>query len=100
MASARLREDEIQEHLTHLPGWSRQGDEISRKYQFADFGRALEFVNVIGEAAEDVQHHPDIDIRYNKVTLMLTTHDAGGLTLADMEMAASADGAADTLGAS
>ena len=100
MAASKLSDDELQQHLTHLPNWKREGDTITRKFQFADFSRALEFVNVVGEAAEDVKHHPDIDIRYNKVTLTLTTHDAGGLTLADMEMAASADGTADTLGMS
>lgn len=99
MAAAKLNEEFIQEHLTHLPGWSRQGDAIRREFKFANFARALEFVNVVGEAAEDVQHHPDIDVRYNKVTLTLTTHDAGGLTLADMEMAAAVDGSADTIAA-
>ena len=100
MAAARLSDDVLQQHLAHLPGWTRGWDTITRQYQFADFARALEFVNVVGEAAEDVQHHPDIDVRYNKVTLALTTHDAGGLTLADMEMAGAADGTADTLGGS
>ena len=100
MAAAKLSDDDVQQHMTHLPGWSRQGDIIIPKYQFADFTRAMEFVNAVAESAEDVQHHPDIDIRYNKVTLTLTTHDAGGLTLADMELAASADGAADTIGLS
>ncbi|MBV9850479.1 MAG: 4a-hydroxytetrahydrobiopterin dehydratase [Armatimonadetes bacterium] len=100
MAATKLSDDEVQQHMTHLPGWSRQGDSITRQYQFADFDHALEFVIAVGRAAEDVKHHPDMDIRYNKVTLTLTTHDAGGLTEADMEMAASADGAADALGAS
>ena len=100
MAAAKLSDDDVQQHMTHLPGWSRQGSFITRKYQFPDFTHAMGFVNAVAEAAEDVQHHPDIDIRYNKVTLTLTTHDAGGLTLADMEMAASADSAADAVGAS
>ena len=100
MSATKLTEDDVQQHMAHLPGWSRRGDAIARQYQFPDFSRALEFVVVVGESAEEVQHHPDIDIRYNKVSLTLTTHDAGGLTLADMEMAAAADGAADTLGAS
>ena len=99
MAAAKLSDEDVQQHMAHLPGWTRQGDAITRQYLFADFAHALQFVNVVGEAAEDVQHHPDMDVRFNTVTLSLTTHDSGGLTLADMEMAASADGAADTIGA-
>ncbi len=96
--AVRLTEDEIPDHLAHLPGWTRAGDVLTRRYVFADFGRALDFVNAVGKAAEAVNHHPDMDIRYNKVTLTLTTHDADGLTRLDMEMAAAADGDADALG--
>ncbi len=98
MAALRLTEDQIPDHLAHLPGWTRQGDTLTRQYTFSGFGGALDFVNAVGKAAEDVHHHPDIAIRHNKVTLALTTHDAGGLTLLDMEMAAAADGDADALG--
>lgn len=98
MTSQRLTEDEIPDHLAHLPGWERHGDALTRRYTFADFSHALDFVNAVGKAAEDIQHHPDIDIRWNKVTLTLTTHDAGGLTLLDMQLAAATDGDADALG--
>jgi 4a-hydroxytetrahydrobiopterin dehydratase len=97
MSAIRLTEDEIPDHLAHLPGWTRSGDTVTRQYIFSDFGHALDFVNAVGKAAEDVNHHPDIDIRYHKVTLALTTHSAGGLTLLDMQMAAAADGDADAL---
>ena len=100
MPAPKLNDDDVQQHMAHLPGWSRVDDSITRQYRFADFARALEFVVVVGETAQEVQHHPDMDIRLNKVTLTLTTHDVGGLTLADMEMAAAADGVADTLGGS
>jgi 4a-hydroxytetrahydrobiopterin dehydratase len=98
MARPTLTDEEINQHLAHLPGWSRNGAEITRQYQFKDFTHSLEFVNAVGRAAEDVQHHPDIDIRYNHVTLALTTHDSDGLTKLDMEMAGAADSAADALG--
>jgi 4a-hydroxytetrahydrobiopterin dehydratase len=65
---------------------------IQRIYEFPDFVGAMVFVKAIALHAEDVQHHPDIDIRWNKVTLTLTTHDAGGLTLMDFEVARQADG--------
>ena len=68
------------------PG-NRQGDEITRTFSFPDFRAALAFVNKTGELAEDAGHHPDIDIRYNKVRLALTTHDAGGLSAKDFDLA-------------
>ncbi len=90
-----LTEDEIAEHLGHLPGWVRQNDGIEKTYSFADFSQAMEFVNLVAEAAESVDHHPDMDIRYAKVTLVLTTHDSSGLTLNDVDLAAACDGFAD-----
>jgi len=95
MRRALLSEDEIVEHLARLPDWTRDGGMISRTYQFADFAQAMEFVNQVAETAEDVNHHPDIDIRYGKVTLALTTHDSGGLTLSDIDLAAVCDDFAD-----
>jgi 4a-hydroxytetrahydrobiopterin dehydratase len=70
-----------------VPNWSRQGDAISRTFQFKDFPAALKFVNAVAGLAEQAWHHPDIDIRWNKVTLALTTHDAGGLTQKDFDLA-------------
>ena len=73
--------------LARLPGWARVGHAIVRTYSFPDFRAALAFVNRVGELAEGAGHHPDIDIRYNTVTLALSTHDAGGLTTKDFELA-------------
>ena len=78
-----------------LDDWQAQGDAITRTFQLRDFARAIDFVNAVAEMAEDVQHHPDIDIRYNKVTITLTTHSAGGLTRNDIELAAGIDDIAD-----
>ena len=94
-----LTQDEITQHLSHLPGWLRQDRAIHKTYEFRDFARAMEFVNAVAEAAEAVNHHPDIDIRFRRVTLLLTTHSADGLTQNDTDFAASADGLADTIGA-
>ncbi len=90
-----LSEDEVLAHRARLPEWTRNGGMISRTYSFADFAGAMEFVNLVAEAAEDVDHHPDIDIRYGKVTLALMTHDSHGLTLSDVHLAAACDGFAE-----
>lgn len=71
--------------------WTREGDEISTTVKLRDFVAALEFVRAVGDAAEAANHHPDIDIRYNKVRLVLTTHDSGGITLFDLALAAAID---------
>ncbi len=84
---ARLDETEIASRLAALSGWERAGDEIRRTFVFPDFKAALAFVNRVGALAEAMNHHPDIDIRYSRVTLALTTHDAGGLTARDFELA-------------
>jgi 4a-hydroxytetrahydrobiopterin dehydratase len=78
------------------PQWQRNGEVISRTFQFKDFPAAMEFVNAVALAAEQVQHHPDIDIRWNKVTLALTTHDAGGLTEKDFALARRCDALASS----
>jgi 4a-hydroxytetrahydrobiopterin dehydratase len=73
--------------------WHREEDEIVRDWQFEDFGRAMEFVNRVADAAEEANHHPDILIHgWNKVRLSLTNHSAGGLTAADFTMAERIDG--------
>jgi 4a-hydroxytetrahydrobiopterin dehydratase len=77
--------------LSSLPGWEIQGGELTRTFTHADFRAALAFVNKVGDLAEQAGHHPDIDIRYNKVRLGLVTHDAGGLTGKDFDLAASVD---------
>jgi len=73
------------------PAWTEQGDTISRTFTFEDFAEAMGFVTRVGVAAERAFHHPDIDIRWNKVTLSLTSHDVGGLTERDIELAARID---------
>jgi 4a-hydroxytetrahydrobiopterin dehydratase len=78
---------QIQIALAALPNWEKRGDVISRTFQFKDFPAAVKFVNAVAESAEEAQHHPDIDIRWNKVTLALTRHDAGGLTEMDFALA-------------
>jgi 4a-hydroxytetrahydrobiopterin dehydratase len=72
-------------------GWERLGDEIVKVWSGADFAAALAYVNAVGELAESANHHPDIDIRWNKVTLRLSTHSAGGITQLDLDMARSLD---------
>lgn len=71
--------------------WDHVGDELQTTVQLHDFGEALAFVNRVGAAAEAANHHPDIDIRWNKVHLVLTTHDSGGLTVLDLALAAAID---------
>lgn len=86
----------IQRELGSLPGWSRRGDLLTRMYQFRDFAAAMSFVNRVAESAEAADHHPDIDIRYSKVTLSLSSHDSGGITQKDVDLAK----AIDSVGAS
>jgi len=84
-----LTDSEIQERLSRVPGWERWGGEIRRTWAFADFRAAMAFVNRVADLAETAGHHPDIDVRYSKVTLVLSTHDAGGLTARDFALAES-----------
>jgi 4a-hydroxytetrahydrobiopterin dehydratase len=86
-----LPSEEIAFRLGALHGWQIEAGELTRTFTFADFLSALAFVNRIGEQAEQAGHHPDIDIRYNRVRLSLVTHDAGGLTVKDFELAAVAE---------
>ena len=86
-----LSAEMVQESLSSLPQWKLEGKEIVRQYEFADFAAAMVFVNQVAEKAEAAGHHPDIDIRYNKVRLALVSHDKGGLTKRDMSMARTID---------
>lgn len=88
---AKLSEDEITERFEALSGWTRRSDELVKTFKLPGFPAAIAFVTQIGFLAEAAAHHPDIDIRYNKVTLTLTTHDAGGLTAKDFDLAEAAD---------
>ena len=87
----KLTSAEIASRLGALQGWQIEAGELTRTFTFQNFVDALAFVNRIGERAEQTGHHPDIDIRYNRVRLSLITHDAGGLTAKDFELAALAD---------
>ena len=82
-----LTETEIQARLPRVPGWERRGAEIHRTWTFADFKGSMAFVNRVADFAEAAGHHPDIDVRYSKETLVLSTHDAGGLTARDFALA-------------
>jgi len=82
-----LSPEAIQERVQALDGWTQQGDKIQCTRTFAGFVEAVNFVNKLVEPAESAGHHPDLEISYNKVTIALTSHDAGGLTEKDFEMA-------------
>lgn len=86
-----LKEDQIQTQLIALQGWQRKGLEITKVYEHKNFVKAMEFVNSVALLAERANHHPDIDIRWNKVTLTLSTHSAGGLTEKDFTLAKEID---------
>ncbi len=87
----KLSQDAIDAKLNDLPEWSQIGDTLQRTFKFADFVAAKAFVDRVAELAETQQHHPDILIRYDKVTLTMSTHDAGGITDRDFEFAHATD---------
>lgn len=93
----RLTEKDIAGELSRLPDWDEVAGQIQRTYKFDNFRTAMRFVNRVADDAETSQHHPDIMVRYNKVTLALTTHDSGGITDKDFAMARLADAAASPL---
>ncbi len=82
---------EIKRRLASVPDWTRVRKALRRTYEFPNFVAAIKFVHAVARAAEKAQHHPDIEIRWNRVTLTLTTHDAGGLTDRDFELARRCD---------
>jgi 4a-hydroxytetrahydrobiopterin dehydratase len=90
---------ELKEAVEKLPGWRLDEGKLIRDFGFKDFVEAMAFVNKVAEVAESMGHHPDIDIRYNKVRLGLVTHDAGGITAKDAEMAAQLNETHHTRGA-
>jgi 4a-hydroxytetrahydrobiopterin dehydratase len=83
-----LPDDEIDRLVASLSGWERAGEKIVKTFAFKDFAQALAFVNRIAEPAEAMNHHPDVTIHWNEVTLELWTHASGGLTLKDFDLAA------------
>jgi 4a-hydroxytetrahydrobiopterin dehydratase len=88
MSASLLSSSEVTQQLGSTPGWQIEQGELTRTFTFADFRAALAFVNQVGELAEAANHHPDIDIRWNRVRLALVTHSAGGLTKKDFDLAA------------
>jgi 4a-hydroxytetrahydrobiopterin dehydratase len=91
----RLSDIAIQRELGKLPGWSRRGDVVTKTYQFPKFLDGIDFVVGVAKAAEAADHHPDIDIRYTKITCALSTHSAGGITQKDLDMAGQIEGLAN-----
>ncbi len=90
----KMTEEQVLAALKGVPEWTETGGQIHRTYQFKDFVETMKFVNAAATHAEVVQHHPDILIRWNKVTLTLSTHDAGGITGKDFDFAGTMDAAA------
>lgn len=88
---AILDDAQLSDFLSASPGWQRDGDSIVRTFQFDDFVEAMGFVTSVALKAEKAFHHPDIDIRWNEVTLRLSTHSEGGLTEQDTELAGQID---------
>jgi 4a-hydroxytetrahydrobiopterin dehydratase len=84
---AKLTDDEIAQELATLPGWRRAGDAITREYAFPAYMDGIAFVTRVAEAAEAADHHPDLLVGWRRVTCTLSTHDAGGITRADVRLA-------------
>ena len=92
---ARLTDAQVTDALAGLPGWERDGDMIVKTYELATFPAAISFVVAVGDRAEAANHHPDIDIRWRRVRLALTTHDEGGLSDLDVALATEIEGLAE-----
>jgi len=84
---ARLSDAEARARLAHLRGWQIEGDRLRKRYELESFAAAIAFVNRVAGMAEAADHHPDILVEYRNVTLTLTTHDSGGLTVRDFALA-------------
>ena len=94
--ASKLSDIEIQRTLGAHTGWTRRGHAITKTFEFPTFPAAIAFVNRIAEVAERMDHHPDVDIRYTKVTCSLSTHSAGGVTTRDFKLAESIDAQVDS----
>jgi 4a-hydroxytetrahydrobiopterin dehydratase len=88
---ARLSDEEIQERLEGVEGWKREGDAIQKEFELDDFKGSVGFVNRLTPVAEEMNHHPDLEISWNRVTVRTTTHSEGGLTGNDFELAEKID---------
>lgn len=87
----QLPESEVRRRVQELPGWSLEGSEIVKEFRFSDFSEAFGFMTRLALVAEKMGHHPDWSNVYSRVTIRLSTHDAGGVTEYDLEMATAAD---------
>ena len=83
----KLSDLEIQRALGRLSGWSRRGETLTKTFSFTRFADGIAFVTRVAKIADEMNHHPDIDIRYTKIAMTLSTHDAGGITQSDLSMA-------------
>ena len=90
----KLSDLEIRRALGTLPGWSRKGEALNKTYSFARFADGIRFVQQAAELADKMNHHPDIDIRYTRIAFSLSTHDAGGITQSDLDLAGAIEQAA------
>jgi 4a-hydroxytetrahydrobiopterin dehydratase len=88
----KLSDAEVQHALKSLPGWSVESGAIVKTYKFARFADGIAFVQRVAVAADRMDHHPDIDIRYTKIRVALSTHDAGGITAMDTKLATEIEG--------
>ncbi len=86
----RLTDEQVRERLGSIPGWDLAGDKLHREFRFEDFKRAFSFMTAVALVAEGLDHHPDWSNVYNRVVIDLSTHDAGGLTELDFQLAAEA----------
>lgn len=92
---ALLSEAEIEEGLADLSGWERRGDAIEKKFERGDFAGSVRFVDALAAPAEEMNHHPDLAISWDTVTVTITTHSAGGLTANDLQLAGKIDAVAE-----
>jgi 4a-hydroxytetrahydrobiopterin dehydratase len=90
----KLSDLEIRRALGSLPGWSRKGEALNKTYSFARFADGIRFVQQVADVADKMNHHPDIDIRYTNIAFSLSTHDAGGITQRDLDLASEIEKAA------
>ena len=95
VTAVKLSDEAVQEKLADVFGWRVADNALTKTFSFEDFVQSMQFVNRLGIAAEAAQHHPDIDIRYSKVTVVLSTHDSGGITEKDFALALEANAVAE-----
>lgn len=91
MATPKLSEDQIEQRLSFHPEWTRSGHIILRRFSFPSFASAIMFVNTVAYLAEKQNHHPDITVQWKNVTISISTHDSGGLTDKDFQLAQQID---------